>query len=187
MTMDAVLTTIVAGGRAWTRLNIFSRNKLISTLIYGIYLITSTVAQERTCSRPPTPQATWVHQIHAAGGASGSTTMVMVFVRWFVCFCVVFDSWLVSRARPTYVLEGHKVSHPGLHHTKSSSEAQMMKCYILVFWYLFLGTCLLVKFSRQKRHRTWCYVVRTQHHQPATPSPETMNREFTLFTPTDAD
>jgi hypothetical protein len=35
-------------------------------------------AYERTCARPPTPQAAWVHQIHAAGGTSGSTTMVMV-------------------------------------------------------------------------------------------------------------
>jgi hypothetical protein len=38
----------------------------------------------RTCTRPPTPQAAWIHQIHAAGGASGSTTMVMVFV---CCLC----------------------------------------------------------------------------------------------------
>jgi len=37
-TRDAVSTTIVAGGRAQIRLNIdVSRNKLISTLIYGIY------------------------------------------------------------------------------------------------------------------------------------------------------
>jgi len=27
------------------------------------------------------PSGKWVHQIHAAGGASSSTTMVMVFVR----------------------------------------------------------------------------------------------------------
>jgi hypothetical protein len=39
-----------------------------------------------TCARPPTPQAAWVHQIHTAGGASGSTTMVMVFVMLFVLF-----------------------------------------------------------------------------------------------------
>ena len=58
-----------------------SINKLISTLIYGIYLIASTEASERSCARPPTPQAAWVHQIHAAGGVSGSTTMVMVFGR----------------------------------------------------------------------------------------------------------
>jgi hypothetical protein len=57
-----------------------SRNKLIST-IYGIYSITSTAASERICARLPTPQAAWVHQIRAAGGASGSTTMVMVFGR----------------------------------------------------------------------------------------------------------
>ena len=30
--------------------------------------------------RPPTPRAAWVHQIHAAAGVGGSTTMVMVFV-----------------------------------------------------------------------------------------------------------
>ena len=27
------------------------------------------------------PSAAWVHQIHAAAGVGGSTTMVMVFVR----------------------------------------------------------------------------------------------------------
>jgi len=27
------------------------------------------------------PRAAWVHQIHAAAGVGGSTTMVMVFVR----------------------------------------------------------------------------------------------------------
>ena len=42
---------------------------------------------ERTCARPPTPQAAWVHQIHAAGGVSGSTTMVMVVVRSLCCVC----------------------------------------------------------------------------------------------------
>ena len=41
-------------------------------------------ASERSCARPPTPQVAWVHQIHAAGGAIGSTTMVMVFVMLFV-------------------------------------------------------------------------------------------------------
>jgi hypothetical protein len=77
--MDAVLATIVAGGRARIRLNTeVSRNKLISTLLYGIYLIASTAASERTCARPPTHQAAWVHKIYAAGGTSGSTAMVMV-------------------------------------------------------------------------------------------------------------
>ena len=41
----------------------------------------SAAALEKICARPPTPWAVWVHQIHAAGGASGSTTTVMVFVR----------------------------------------------------------------------------------------------------------
>ena len=83
MTMEAVLATIlVAGERAQIQLNIeVSRNKLISTLIYGIYKIASIAASEQTCSRPPTPRAAWVHQIYAAGGASSSTTMVMVFGR----------------------------------------------------------------------------------------------------------
>jgi len=38
-------------------------------------------ASERACARTPTPRAAWDHQIHAAEGVSGSTTMVMVFVR----------------------------------------------------------------------------------------------------------
>jgi hypothetical protein len=41
---------------------------------------------EKTCDRPPVPPAAWIHQIHATGGASGSTTMVMVFVVLFVLF-----------------------------------------------------------------------------------------------------
>ena len=69
-----------------------SINKLISTLIYGIYLIASTAASGRTCARPPTPQAAWIHQIHAAGGASGSNTMVMLFVMLFVIFV-----WFLTR------------------------------------------------------------------------------------------
>ncbi len=44
-------------------------------------------------ARPPTPAgAVWIHQIHAAGGVGGYTTMVMVFV------CVLSDS-----TRPTYI------------------------------------------------------------------------------------
>jgi len=43
-------------------------------------------ASKQSCARPPTPQAAWVHQIHAAVGASGSITMVMVFVMLFVLF-----------------------------------------------------------------------------------------------------
>jgi hypothetical protein len=32
------------------------------------------------CARPPATLTVWIHQIHAAGGASGSITMVVVFV-----------------------------------------------------------------------------------------------------------
>jgi hypothetical protein len=46
----------------------------------------STAASENTCARPPTPQAVWICQIDAAGGASNSATMVMVFGRSFVLF-----------------------------------------------------------------------------------------------------
>ena len=57
-----------------------------------------------TCARPPTPQAAWVHQIHAAGGASSSTTMVMVFVILFVLF-VRFLTRDSSVTCCTYILE----------------------------------------------------------------------------------
>ena len=66
--------------------HIGQHTKLISTLIYWIYWITSTAESKLTCARSPTPKAAWVHQIHAPGGASGSNTMVMVFVTWFVLF-----------------------------------------------------------------------------------------------------
>ena len=60
-------------------------------------------ALEQTCARPPTPQAAWVHQIHAAGGASGSNTMVMLFVMLFVIFVrfLTRDS-SVGRVLPTF-------------------------------------------------------------------------------------
>ncbi len=38
-------------------------------------------ATEKVCASPPTPQAAWVHQIHATGGVGGFTIMVVVFVR----------------------------------------------------------------------------------------------------------
>ena len=39
------------------------------------------MATERVCKRLPTPQMAWVHQLHAAGGVGGFTTIVVVFVR----------------------------------------------------------------------------------------------------------
>ena len=38
-------------------------------------------AIEKVCARPPTPGVVWIHQIHAARGVCGSTTMMVVFVR----------------------------------------------------------------------------------------------------------
>ena len=73
-------------------------------------------ASEKICARTPAPRATSIHQIHAAGGLGGSTTVVMVFVRWFVLFV-----WFLTRDSSVgYVLPTFKrcysVSHPGLHH-----------------------------------------------------------------------
>ena len=58
-----------------------NRNRLTSTSIYGIKPNPLLVATKKVCTRPPTPQASWVHKIHAAGGVGGFTTMVMVFGR----------------------------------------------------------------------------------------------------------
>jgi hypothetical protein len=40
-------------------------------------------AMEKVCARPPTPQAVWVHQIHAAGEENGS-----IMVGMFMCLCL---------------------------------------------------------------------------------------------------
>ncbi len=44
-------------------------------------------ALEKICGRPAAPTAAWFHQIHTAGGASGPTTMVMLFVRLSLVVC----------------------------------------------------------------------------------------------------
>ncbi len=54
------------------------------------------VASEKSCPRPPAPPAAWIHQIHTAGGASSSITMVMVFV---CCLCFFVPSRLVVVTR----------------------------------------------------------------------------------------
>jgi hypothetical protein len=46
-------------------------------------------ASKNICDRLATPWAVLIHQINAAGGASGSTTMVVMFV---VCLCCVLLS-----------------------------------------------------------------------------------------------
>ncbi len=59
-----------------------NKNILISTLINWFYQNPSTAALEWTCARPPTTRTVWIHWIHAAGGVSGSITMVVVCVCW---------------------------------------------------------------------------------------------------------
>jgi hypothetical protein len=44
----------------------------------------------------PSGQAAWIHQIHTAGGASSSITMVMVFV---CCLCFFVPSRLIVVTR----------------------------------------------------------------------------------------
>jgi hypothetical protein len=53
------------------------------------------MAPENECARPPAPRVVWIHQIHAAGGASSSTTMVVMFL---VClFCVLWSLLVVCK------------------------------------------------------------------------------------------
>ena len=67
-------------------------NKLISTLIYWIYLIASTGALRWACARLPTPQAAWAHQIHAAGGAAPTPWWCCLSC----CLCFLCGFWLVT-------------------------------------------------------------------------------------------
>ena len=81
---------------------------------------------EKSCTRSPTPQAVWVHQIHAACGVGGSATMVMVFVRSLCCvLCVLVLSGCrhlsyvdkYKRITLRWGYRHHTVAHLGLHHT----------------------------------------------------------------------
>jgi hypothetical protein len=84
------------------------------------------VALDSICARPPAHQAVWIHQIQAAGGAGGSITMVMVFVRLFVLFVRIF--YLKVLVLPYYkVNRRYFLIHLGVHHTfKEFLEGQ---CY----------------------------------------------------------
>jgi hypothetical protein len=53
--------------------------------------IPSTAALERTCARPPATWTAWIHQIHTTEGASGSITMVVVFVGCLCCCGLTCD------------------------------------------------------------------------------------------------
>jgi hypothetical protein len=52
-----------------------------------------TVASKNECATPPATRTAWYYQIHAAGGACGSITMVVVFV----VVCVVVDGLVMSQ------------------------------------------------------------------------------------------
>jgi hypothetical protein len=80
-------------------------NILISTLMQQIKQNPLTAALERTCARPPAPWVAWYNQIHAAGGASGSITMVVVFVGCLCCCGLTHDI-----TRPSYVKIGIKIT-----------------------------------------------------------------------------
>jgi hypothetical protein len=57
------------------------------------------------CARLPTHQAVWIHQIHAVGGASGSITVVVVFVGCLCCCGMTHDVTSSS-----YVKNGTKIT-----------------------------------------------------------------------------
>ncbi len=78
-------------------------NILLSTLIYWIELNPLTAALKNECARPPATPTVWIHQIHAAGGASGSITMVVVFVG---CLCCC--GWTRDVTSSSYVKKWYK-------------------------------------------------------------------------------
>jgi hypothetical protein len=53
------------------------------------------MASDNLCARLPTMQAVWIHQIHAAGGASGCITMVVM--------CCVFILSLIICKKSTRI------------------------------------------------------------------------------------
>jgi hypothetical protein len=85
------------------------------------------MSSDNICARPPATRAACIHQIHIAGGASGSITMVVMFV---VCLCCVFGlSLIVCKKVPEYNRKVQKlpyykfsrrylVPHIGLHRTR---------------------------------------------------------------------
>jgi hypothetical protein len=100
-----------------------NKNILISTLIYWFYQNPLTAALKQTWARLPTTQTVWIHWIHAAGGASGSITVEVVFVGCLCCYGQTRDVTSSS-----YVKNGTKITlrwgyfcniltHPCVHHT----------------------------------------------------------------------
>ncbi len=87
-----------------------------------MYLNPSIVTLDNICARPPAPWAAWNHQIHTAGGASGSIIMVVVFVG---CLCCC--GWTHDVTSSSYIkwyknnlkmrLMHYFLIHVGMHHT----------------------------------------------------------------------
>ncbi len=120
------------------------RNKLMTTLIYWFYQTPSTAVLEQTWARPPATWMSWNHQIHAAGGASGSITMVVVFVG---CLCCC--GWTRDVTSSSYVKNGTKITsrwgwrhyfliHLGVHPTSrcpsKSARRNSMREFQKVWW-----------------------------------------------------
>ena len=103
-----------------------------------------TEAMENECTRLPTTQAAWYHQIHVTGEASGSITMVVMFVG-----CLCRCGWTCDVTRSSYVKFGTKiifryyqrylVSHIGVHHT--------------ILFTLTIGTCCFWDKNRVDKRR----------------------------------
>ena len=64
------------------------------------------VASEKSCGRLPVPPAAWIHHIHTAGGANGSTMMILLscccaFCAVVCAFCAVSSGchllWYVDK------------------------------------------------------------------------------------------
>ncbi len=134
---EAVSAKIVAsaGARIWLSIVVYIKI-LISTLIYRIYLIALTVALERTCARPPTPQVALIHRIRTAGGTGSSATMVMLFARLFVLFVQSYSLWLNSQGLLTVLLFVPHWCAPNLKKARIFSQrgflpnCSMMACLI---------------------------------------------------------
>jgi hypothetical protein len=54
--------------------------------MYQLQLNRLAAAAEKVCVRPPASQAVWICQNNAAGGASSSATMAIMFGSSFVFF-----------------------------------------------------------------------------------------------------
>jgi hypothetical protein len=63
------------------------------------------VALEQICARLLATQAVWIHRIQATGGASGSITMVVIFV-----VCLYCCGWTRDIMSSLYVKPGTKIT-----------------------------------------------------------------------------